>query len=150
MSDNTKNDFFLAAFKLSSSSIRWNPRILSTPIRLGYKLLIQWVLGIDIPDTLNVGKGFRIFHGVGIVIHESCIIGDFVTIRHNTTIGNAHPGGGVPHIGNHVDIGANSVILGEITVGDHSIIAAGSVVIRNVPPNVVVAGNPAKIVKVLK
>lgn len=89
------------------------------------------------------------FHGQGLIINSSAIIGDDVTIRHNTTIGNAKENGGCPVIGNNVNIGANSVIIGEITIGDNSVIAAGSVVIKDVPSGVLVAGNPAKIIKSL-
>lgn len=148
MSENTKGSFFLASFKLSKMSLRLRPRILSFPIRVYYRFVIRWILGIDVPDTVEIGQGFCVFHGVGLVIHEATIIGNFVTVRQNTSIGNAHPSGGAPRIGNHVDIGANSVIIGDISIGDYSVIAAGSVVINDVPPNVIVAGNPARVVKV--
>lgn len=118
-------------------------------MRAFYTIFIQWILGIDIPDTTTIGRGFNVFHGQGLIISNKTKIGDNVIVRQNTTIGNAKPNGGCPIIGNNVDIGANSVVIGEIVIGDNSIIAAGSVVIRDVPPNVVVAGNPAKIVKEL-
>jgi len=149
MRENTKGDLFALAFDLSRWAATWKPSIVGQPVRLGYKFFVCWLLGIDVPDTTHIGKNFRVYHGVGLVIHKDTVIGDCVTVRHNTTIGNARKGGGAPVIGDHVDIGANSVIIGEISIGDHSIIAAGSVVIRNVPANVIVAGNPAKVVKAL-
>lgn len=64
-----------------------------------------------------------------------------------TTIGIARDGGGSPVIGNCVDIGCNSVIIGDITVGNNVTIGAGSVVLKDVPDDVVIVGNPAKTVK---
>jgi len=150
MSKNSKSNYFNIWFNLSSFfSKRLFFRLIGFPIRFLYKIHIQWVLGIDIPDTIKIGKNFVLFHGQGVVINSSTIIGDNVTIRQNTTIGNARHDGGSPVIGNNVEIGANCVIIGEISIGNNSIIAAGSVVVKDVPENVVVAGNPAKVIKVL-
>jgi len=76
---------------------------------------VQNVLGIDIPYSTRIGPGMRIFHGQGIVIHNQAIIGSNVTIRHNTTIGSASGDDfDVPTIGDNVDIGAGSIIIGKI------------------------------------
>jgi len=148
---NTKSLYFNFWFRLSNFITKYTVlKIIGFPIRLFYKFHIQWVLGIDIPDTTQIGKNLELFHGQGLVIHSATIIGDNVILRHNTTIGNAKPKGGCPVIGDNVEIGANSVIIGEIVIGDNSIIAAGSVVVKDVPKNVIVAGNPAKIIKILK
>lgn len=147
---NTKGLLFIVFFRLSNLFSR-NVilKILGLPIRLLYKIIVQWVLGIDIPDQTKIGKGFKVFHGQGLIISNLTIIGNNVTVRHNTTIGNAKHDGGCPIIGNNVNIGANSVVIGDINIGSNSFIAAGSVVVKDVPANVIVAGNPAKIIKQL-
>ncbi len=83
------------------------------------------------------------------MIHSNTIIGNTVTVRHNTTIGVARDGGKCPVIEDNVNIGANVVIIGDITIGNNSIIAAGSIVVKDVPPFSMVAGNPARIIKKL-
>ena len=145
---NTKGTIFLVFFRISSFLSR-NIffKILGFPIRFFYKFIVQWVLGIDIADTTTIGNGFNVFHGQSLIIHSSTIIGDNVTVRHNTTIGVAKDDGKCPIICNGVNVGANCVIIGGITIGENSIIAAGSVVVKNVLPNSIVAGNPAKFIK---
>lgn len=148
---NTKNLFFNLCFRTCSFfSQNMILKIIGFPFRLLYKFCIQWVLGIDIPDTTKIGKNFTIFHGQGLVVHKSVIIGNNVTLRHNTTIGNARQNGACPIIADNVDVGANSVIIGDIRIGNNAVIAAGSIVVKNVPDFAVVAGNPAKVIKVLK
>jgi len=148
---NFKGLLFLFFFRFSHS-INNNGylfKFLGFPLRYFYNFFFRWLIGIDIPDSTTIGKGFMVYHGQSLIIHGDCIIGDNVIVRHNTTIGQAIKNGKSPRIGNNVEIGANSVVIGDITIGNNSIIAAGSVVIRDVPVNVIVAGNPAKIVKSL-
>lgn len=150
MNGNTKGRFFLLCYKTSNFFTRNSLlKLIGFPVRMAYRLFVQWILGIDIPDTTKIGRNFNVYHGQGLIINSSAVIGDNVTIRHNTTIGNAKENGGCPIIGNNVNIGANSVIIGEITIGDNAVIAAGSVVVKDVPSGVLVAGNPAKIIKSL-
>lgn len=145
---NTKGIIFLVCFRVSSFFSRnLVLKVLGFPIRVLYKIIVQWFLGTDIPDTTKIGSGLNVYHGQSLIIHSNTLIGENVTIRHNTTIGVAKDNGGCPKIGNDVNIGANSVIIGDITIGENSIIAAGSVVIKDVPPFSVVAGNPAKVIK---
>lgn len=148
---NTKSHIFIILFRLSNkfSKNRFT-RLIGAPIRIVYKIGVQWILGIDIPDKTNIGKDFTIYHGQGLIVHENVIIGNNCVLRHNTTIGNAREGGRCPVLGNHVEVGANSVIIGNINIGDYSVVAAGSVVIKDVPKKSVVAGNPARVVKRLK
>lgn len=111
---------------------------------------ISTIFGVEIPRNLKVGKNFMIYHPLGIVINPGVIIGDDCKIRQNTTIGNKVGGTEkCPIIGNNVDIGCNTVIIGDIKIGDNVIIGAGSVVVKDVPSNCVVAGNPAKIIRYL-
>lgn len=126
-------------------------KYLSYPIRIMYRLLIEWFLGVEIPDTTKVGHSLIIHHGIGLVLNADVIIGDNVILRNNTTIGHKTDrfgkSLGSPTIGNHVNIGANVVIIGNIYIGDHAIIGAGTVVVKDVPSRAVVVGNPAKIIK---
>ena len=142
---NTKSLVFRLSYAVSNFFTKNSfLRILGLPIRLTYKLLIQWVLGIDIPDTLKIGKNFKIYHGQGLIVHKNSVIGDNVTLRHNTTIGVAKTGGKCPIIEDNVDVGANSVIIGDIKIGKNSKIGAGSIVVKDVEPNSIVVGNQAR------
>ena len=123
-------------------------KIIGTPILWLYKLRCIFY-GIHISPKTSIGENLLIWHGTGLIVNENTIIGDNVVLRHNTTIGNSHSGGPSPRIGNNVNVGANVVIIGDITIGDNSVIGAGSVVVKDVPKDVVVAGNPAKIIMVI-
>ncbi|NME72222.1 serine O-acetyltransferase [Flammeovirga aprica] len=146
---NTKGEFVFNFYRLSHKlyNKRWSN---SHPIRILYKIIVQYILCIDIPDSTMIGDNFQIYHGFGIVINEKAVIGRNVTIRQNTTIGNSKEGSPSPKIGNNVNIGANCIIIGDIKVGNNVIIGAGSVVTKNVPENTIIVGNPAKIIKHIK
>jgi serine acetyltransferase len=145
---NTKGVIFLLCFRTSAFlSKNFLLRIVGFPIRFFYRFFIQWVLGIDIPDRTIIGKHFNLFHGCGVVVNEKCIIGDNVTLRQCTTIGNSTSDSGCPIIGDNVDIGANVIIIGNIIVGENCTIGAGSVLTKNIPANSVVVGNPCRLIK---
>jgi len=113
-----------------------------------YRYFVEWVLGIELPRKLTIGRGLALYHGQGLVVNKSTIIGEYCVLRNSTTIGHKRLADGsfsqCPRIGNNVDIGANVCIIGGITIGDNVTIGAGSVVVKDVPANSVVAGNPAK------
>lgn len=110
-----------------------------------YVLLVNWILGVDIPPEAKVGGGLRVYHGQGLVVHRNARIGRNVTLRQNTTIGVREDDYSAPTIEDSVDVGANAVIIGAITIGARSRVGAGAVVIHDVPPDSVVVGNPARI-----
>jgi putative colanic acid biosynthesis acetyltransferase WcaB len=124
---------------------------ISIAYRLIYIFIVDWLLGIDIPWDTQIGKNIKLIHGQSIVVNHEAIIGDNCILRTCTTIGNKKLTDGSysnsPKIGNNVDIGANVVIIGEIIISDNVVIGAGSVVVKDVPPNTIVAGNPAKVIK---
>jgi putative colanic acid biosynthesis acetyltransferase WcaB len=116
-----------------------------------YILIVEWILGVELPWNTQVGSNLKLLHGVGLVVNSQTKIGSNCTLRHSTTIGNKklHDGSysDCPQIGNNVDIGSNVVIIGSISIGDNAVIGAGSVVVKNVPAYAVVAGNPAKVIR---
>ena len=127
--------------------------ILAVPYGMFYRVFVEWMLGIELPWKTRIGPGLRIEHGQALVVNDKTVFGRNVMIRNSTTIGNKLLRDGTysrgPVIGDYVDIGANSVILGEVRIGDRAMIGAGSVVVKDVPANAVVAGNPARVLRML-
>ena len=122
----------------------------------GHTTLARWisqhsrhVTGIEIHPGARIGKGFFIDHGDGVVIGETTIIGDNVTLYQGVTLGGTGKDVGKRHptIGNNVTVGAGAKVLGPFTVGDNSKIGASAVVLKEVPPNCTVVGNPGRIVR---
>jgi serine O-acetyltransferase len=103
---------------------------------------------IEIHPGAKFGKRCFIDHGVGVVIGETAVIGNDVTIFQGVTLGGtgAEKGKRHPTVGNGVVIGAEAIILGNIHIGDNARIGAGAVVTKSVPANSTVVGNPARIV----
>ncbi|QEU09671.1 serine O-acetyltransferase [Paracoccus yeei] len=106
------------------------------------------VFGVDIHPAARIGIGVMIDHAHSIVIGETAVVGNDVSMLHSVTLGGTgkEDGDRHPKIGNGVMIGAGAKVLGNIHVGHHSRIAAGSVVLSDVPPCKTVAGVPARIV----
>lgn len=106
--------------------------------------------GIEIHPGAKIGRGLFIDHGMGVVIGETTEIGDNCTIYQNVTLGGTGKDIGKRHptIGNNVLIGSGAKVLGPFKVGDNARIAAGAVVLNEVPPNSTAVGVPARIVKV--
>jgi serine O-acetyltransferase len=106
------------------------------------------IFGIDIHPAAKFGAGIMIDHGTGIVIGETATVGDNVSILQNVTLGGngKETGDRHPKIGNNVLLAAGAKVLGNIRVGNCSRVAAGSVVLAEVPDNTTVAGVPARVV----
>lgn len=104
--------------------------------------------GIEIHPGASIGKSLFIDHGMGVVIGETAIIGDNVTIFHDVTLGGTGKEKGKRHptIGNNVLIGSGAKVLGNIIIGDNVKIGANSVILNDVPDGVTIVGIPGKIV----
>ncbi len=113
-----------------------------------FQMRCSEVFGVDIHPAARIGKGIMIDHAHSIVIGETAVVGDNVSMLHSVTLGGTgkEEEDRHPKIGDGVLIGAGAKILGNIKVGHCSRVAAGSVVLREVPPCKTVAGVPAKIV----
>jgi len=105
--------------------------------------------GIEIHPGATIGKGLFIDHGHGVIIGETAILGDNVTLYQGVTLGGTGKEKGKRHptIGNNVMISAGAKVLGSFTIGDNCKIGAGSVVLKAVPPNSTVVGVPGRVVK---
>lgn len=105
--------------------------------------------GIEIHPGATIGKGLFIDHGYGVVIGETAIVGDNVTLYQGVTLGGTGKETGKRHptIGNNVMISAGAKVIGSFTVGENSKIGAGSVVLSEIPPNSTVVGVPGRVVK---
>lgn len=99
-----------------------------------YKLLSEWLLGVEIPASTQIGAGLRLRHGVGVVINPHVVIGEDVMIRHGVTLGNRHAEDDCPRIGDGVEFGAGAAVIGDISVGAGAKVGAGAVVVEDVPP----------------
>jgi len=152
---NAKARLVLSCFRIGNfiASKRYKNRIIymiGIPYLVLYRVFIEWLLGVELPTCTVVGPGLEIHHGQGLVVNGNTVIGDHCILRHNTTVGcvrNADGSQGPsPIIGSGVEVGANVVILGGFAVGNNAKVGAGSVVIREVPANSTVVGNPARII----
>jgi len=115
-----------------------------------YRIVIEWFLCIELPWKTRIGPGFRLDHGQALVINDGTVFGANCTVRNSTTIGNKRLKDGsysrAPRFGDRVDIGANAIIIGPITIGHDVQVGAGAVVLKDVPSNSIVVGNPGRVI----
>ena len=106
-------------------------------------------MGADIHPAAEIGKSFFIDHATGVVIGETTIIGDDVSLYQGVTLGGVSTNKGKRHptLGNHIVVGCNASILGDITIGNNVRVGAGSVVLSDVPDDCTVVGIPGRVVK---
>ena len=109
----------------------------------------RFLTGIEIHPGAVIGKGFFIDHGMGVVVGETAIIGDNVTLFQGVTLGGTGKETGKRHptLGNNIVVGSGAKVLGNIRIGDHSYIGANAVVLREVPAHSTVVGVPGRVVK---
>ncbi|WIV13123.1 serine O-acetyltransferase [Proteiniborus sp. MB09-C3] len=110
--------------------------------------IARFLTAIDIHPGAKIGEGVFIDHGIGVVIGETAEVGNDVTIYQGVTLGGTGKDTGKRHptIGNNVMVSSGAKVLGPFKVGDNSKIGAGSVVLKEVPPNCTVVGVPGRIV----
>ena len=132
--------------RLAHALERWRipvlPRLIMTVVR--------GLTGIEIHPAARIGRGLFIDHGSGVVVGETTVIGHNVTLFQGVTLGGTGKERGKRHptIGNHVVVGTGAKVLGNIRIGDHSIIGANAVVVRDVPDHSTVVGVPGRIAKI--
>ena len=133
--------FYRIAHRLLKMGVPFFPRWMS---QFG-----RFLTGIEIHPGAEIGSGFFIDHGMGVVIGETTVIGDNVLLYQGVTLGGTGKERGKRHptVGNHVVIGAGAKVLGNITIGDNSYIGSNAVVIKDVPANSTVVGVPGRITK---
>ena len=131
---------YRAAHELQLHGLTYPARMISQ--------IAKFLTGIEIHPGATIGKGLFIDHGSGVVIGETTVIGDNCTLYQGVTLGGTGKETGKRHptLGNNVMVGAGAKLLGAFTVGDNSKIAAGAVVLRDVPEDCTAVGIPAKIV----
>ncbi|OGI18015.1 MAG: serine acetyltransferase [Candidatus Melainabacteria bacterium RIFOXYA2_FULL_32_9] len=112
------------------------------------KLFIRVIFACSLPYTAKIGENTILgYGGLGIVIHSDSIIGKNCIISQGVTIGGSSRNPKVPEIGNNVLVGAGAKIIGPIKIADNVVIGANSVVTKDIPSNVLVAGIPARVIK---
>ena len=132
---------YRVAHKLYLSKHYFSARLISQVARAA--------TGIEIHPGATIGKGFFIDHGMGVVIGETTVIGDNCSIYQGVTLGGTGKDVGKRHptLGNNVMVGAGAKVLGPFTIGDNSKIAAGAVVLKEIPDESTAVGVPARVVR---
>lgn len=131
-----------AAHALHEAGVPWLPRAIAYVTRA--------VTGVEIHPAAEIGRGFFIDHGSGVVIGETARIGDCVTLYQGVTLGGTgfQRGKRHPTLGDNVTVGSGAKLLGPIAVGDGAKVGANTVVVEDVPPGATVVGNPGHPVRV--
>lgn len=146
----------MEVFLYPSFKVMIHYRIAHRLYEKGHYFWARWVsqrgvrkTGIEIHPGARIGRGFFIDHGNGVIIGETAVIGDNVTLYQGVTLGGTGKEHGKRHptIGDNVMISAGAKVLGSFTIGDNSKIGAGSVVLSEVPPCSTVVGVPGRVVK---
>ena len=124
---------------------RWfyERRIPTQPLRFVVERFVEIITGISIPAQATIGKGLRIHHFGGIIVHSAAVLGEYCTVYHGVTLGDRGGWGGAPRVGNRVLIGAGAKLIGEIVIGDDCVIGANAVVHTSVPAGHAAVGVPA-------
>lgn len=145
--------FIISFFRLVNLLARRKHSLLwwlGVPLMIVYRVLVEYILCVELRAATQIGEGLKIEHGYSLVINDRTVIGKNFHVRHCVTIGCVKltdgSQGPSPVFGDNVEVGANAIILGGIKIGDNAKIGAGSVVLKDVPPNAIAVGNPARII----
>lgn len=146
----TKGRYIVRCFRIAQWVVKNKAlKVLFFPYLIFYRVVIEWFMCVELSWKTEIGSGFSIWHGSGLVIHPATKFGKNCTVRQCTTFGvkqdeNGAFGENAPVVGDNVDVGCNVVVIGSLKIGDNVKIGAGSVVVKNIPDNCTVVGNPAK------
>lgn len=121
---------FLVLFRFAHAARRLGP--LSFPVLVVYKM-VSAAVGIELPSRTKVGPALQIQHGFGPVVNGDTVIGTRCVLKHGVTLGIRSADGPSPVIGDRVQFGPGSQVLGGVTIGDGALIGAGAVVLDDVP-----------------
>jgi serine O-acetyltransferase len=126
---------------------RWchERRIPTQPLRFLAERAVETLTGISLPAAARVGKGLRIHHFGGIILHPDAEVGERCTLYQGVTLGDLGGHGGAPRVGNDVLIGAGAKVLGSVHLGDGCRVGANAVVLTSVPAAYVAVGVPARL-----
>jgi serine O-acetyltransferase len=129
------------------TNLLWRLRIPLIPRLISQ--IARFFTGIEIHPGAKIGQGLFIDHGMGVVVGETSIVGDNVTLFQGVTLGGTGKETGKRHptLGDNIVVGTGAKILGNINIGSNSYVGANAVVIKNVPPNSTVVGVPGHITK---
>lgn len=135
----------IIGYRLAHALHQWHVPVLPRYIMS----VVRWMTGVEIHPAATIGHGLFVDHGMGVVIGETAVIGDNVTLFQGVTLGGTGKERGRRHptISHHVVIGTGAKILGNITIGAHSMIGANAVVVRDVPEGSTVVGVPGRITR---
>jgi len=143
-----KSKLIMIAFRQTHRWLRGPRRVWHPVASAAYTVLVNWILGVELPPETQIGPGLCLMHPQAIVINKEVVIGARCMVRASTTLGNkldTHRRDlGSPVIGDGVEFGVGAIVIGPVTVGSGARVGAGAVVVRDVPPGAVVAGNPAR------
>ncbi len=146
----------MEVFLYPSFKVMLHYRIAHRLYQSGHYFWARWIsqrgvrkTGIEIHPGAKIGSGFFIDHGNGVIIGETAVIGNNVTLYQGVTLGGTGKEQGKRHptVGDNVMISAGAKVLGSFTIGENSKIGAGSVVLSPVPPNSTVVGVPGRVVR---
>lgn len=144
---NAKSRFVVSHYRIANwlRTCSKLTHLLGIPFLVYYKFFIEWIMAIEIPCSTMIGGGLVIHHGQGLVLNNQVVIGKNCTLLHNVTIGTRKVDDheSVPCLGDDVVIGAGSMVLGGINIGNRARVGAMSLVIKDVLDDEVVAGIPA-------
>lgn len=121
-------------------------KVASKPVSVLYRVVIDWLLGVEIPWGTSIGPNLRLQHAQSIVINREAILGAGVSLHQGVTLGGRASGHDCPTLGDGVRVGAGAIIIGSVHVGDGANVGAGAVLLQDVPAGASAVGNPARII----